>query len=146
MEPAMAPNLRIAGTKAEPVKRNVARRWTPKLAESFTPVSDFFLENYHRLSPPVTSLEAMFIIHLVRHKWDEKPPYPSFRTIAKRMGVTDTSVRNHARSLERGKKYLRREKVVGQPNRFDLQPLFKALEKLIAADEAKDSKPRRKRA
>lgn len=42
------------------------------------------------------------------------------------MGITDTSARDHARSLE-CKGYLKREKRVGISNLFDLTPMFKAL-------------------
>lgn len=116
----------------EPVRlvRDVARRWTPRLTrDGWTPISDYFLESYHKLRPPLTSLEAMLVIHLMRHKWDEKHPRPAFKTLAKRMGITDTAVRNHGRNLEK-KNYLRRIKRVGQPNHFDLAPLFEALERL----------------
>jgi hypothetical protein len=122
--------------RAEQVKipREVARRWTPRLTrDGWTPVSDYFLENYHKLKPALTSLEAMLVIHLMRHKWDEKHPRPAFKTLAKRMGITDTAVRNHARSLEK-KTYLLRIKRIGQPNHFDLTPLFQALERLLDED------------
>ena len=121
--------------KASTEERKVAKRWTAKLvADGFTPVSDYFLKNYHRLSPPLTSSEAMLVVHLVLHKWGEDAPYPAFKTLAKRMGITATSARNHARKLEQ-KSYLHREKRVGTTNRFHLEPLFEALEKLRAADE-----------
>jgi hypothetical protein len=84
-------------------------------------------KSYHKLRPALTSLEAMLVIHLMRHKWDEKHPRRAFKTLAKRMGITDTAVRNHARSLEK-KNYLRRSKRVGQPNHFDLAPLVEAIE------------------
>jgi hypothetical protein len=127
---------RATGTTTVRSTREVAKRWTPRLTQDgWTPVSDYFLENYHRLKPQVTSVEAMLVIHLMRHKWDERPPRPAFKTLAKRMGLTDTSVRNHARSLEK-KKLLVRIKRVAQPNQFDLTPLFGALERLLDEDLA----------
>jgi hypothetical protein len=112
--------------------RVVAARWTPALTKGgWTPVSDFFLDNYRKLDQPLTSNEALLVIHLMRHKWDDAAPFPAFKTLAKRMGVTATSARNHARSLEK-KGYLKREKRVGTTNRFDLTPLFRALENLQA--------------
>src|SRR5262249_53349944 len=120
------------GTRA--AQRVVAARWTPDLTKGgWTPVSDFFLDNYRRLAPPITSNEALLIIHLIRHKWDASPPFPGFKTLAKRMGITATSARNHARSLDK-KGYLVREKRVGTTNLFDLTPLFRALEQLQAFD------------
>lgn len=75
----------------------------------------------------------MLIIHLMLHKWTNEPPYPAFKTLAKRMGISDTAVRGHARSLE-FKKYLKRQKRVNDTNLFYLEPLFDALEKMRAAD------------
>jgi hypothetical protein len=121
--PAIVNGTRVA-------QRVVAARWTPALTNGgWTPVSDYFLDSYRKLNPTISSNEALLIIHLMRHKWDEAPPFPGFKTIAKRMGLTATSVRNHARSLEK-KGYLLREKRVGTTNLFDLTPLFQALEHL----------------
>jgi DNA-binding MarR family transcriptional regulator len=126
--PTTAESSRVA-------QRIVSARWTPALTQNgWTPVSDYFLDNYTRLTPALTNSEALLVIHLMRHKWDNAPPFPGFKTLARRMGITDTSARNHARSLER-KGYLKREKRVGTTNLFDLTPLFQALEKLQAYQE-----------
>lgn len=115
-------------------QRMVSTRWTPKLvAGGWTPVADFFLDSYTRLDPPLSTSEAMLVIHLIRHKWDQEMPFPGFKTLARRMGVTATSVRNHARSLEL-KGYLVRYKRIGTTNQFDLTPLFRALEGLLAKE------------
>jgi hypothetical protein len=75
----------------------------------------------------------MLIVHLLSFKWDHAAPFPALKTLAKRMGITPSSVRAHLRSL--GKKgYLVREINVGKTNRFHLQPLFRALESLMSAD------------
>jgi hypothetical protein len=110
--------------------REVSSRWTPALSkEGWTPISDFFLDNYCKLSPAIKGPEVLLIIHLMRHKWDENAPFPAFKTLAKRMGISPAAVRNHARSLE-AKGYLVRQKQVGSTNRFELMPLFTALETL----------------
>ena len=122
---------------AKKVERGVGKRWTPQLVkEGWTPVSDFFLKSYHRLSPPITNSEAMLIVHLMMHKWDKGAPYIGFKTLAKRMGMSTTAARGHARSLD-VKGYLRREIRVGTTNRFYLEPLFEALEKLRSAEKKK---------
>lgn len=132
------PKLKLHRPKSTVAKRDVAKRWTEKLAKGgFTPVVQAFLEHYASLSPPITTPEAVFIIHLMSFKWDEKMPWPAFKTLAKRMGISTTAVRNHARSLDTGKKYLVRHPRVGKPNLFDLRPLFAALEKAQAASEAR---------
>lgn len=114
--------------KKAPAARDIAKRWTPALVKNgWTPVSDDFLKLYAELNPVITSSEAMFIVHLMLHKWDCEAPFPAFKTIAARMGLTEAQARTHARNLER-KKYLRREMRVGETNRFHLEPLFKAVE------------------
>lgn len=112
------------------MKRAIASRWTKKLVEGgFTPVSNFFLEYASELEPVLTHGEQLFIIELMFFKWDEEMPRPSFKTIAKRMGIGHAQARKLARQLER-KKYLKRHMQESKPNRFDLRPLFAALEKL----------------
>jgi hypothetical protein len=120
---------------ANEVSPSIAKRWTPTLIKGgFTPVSTYFIDNYHRLAPTLSSLEAMLVIHLMRYKWDERHPHPTFATLSKKMGVTPTATRNHARSLEK-KRFLNRLATQGSPNEFDLKPLFDALERLYLADE-----------
>ena len=90
--------------------------------------------NYHHLEPPIKTNEAMFVIHLMRHKWDKDAPYPGFKSIAQRMGLSTEAARLHARSLE-SKGYLFREMQIGQKNRFHLDRLFVAPEKLMSKDD-----------
>lgn len=105
-----------------------AQRWTEDLVkDGFTPISDYFLKNYAKLVPPITTGEAMFIVHLMSFKWTRKAPRPSMRRIAERMAVSEVSVRGYARSLE-DKKYLQRVIRVGRTNQFRLRPLFDVLE------------------
>ncbi len=117
------------------VQRDVSRRWTSALAKAgWTPISDFFLDNFHRLDPTITHGEAMLVVLLMRHKWDDAPPFPGFKSLSKRMGISITAGRQLARRLET-KGYLIREKQKGETNRFHLQPLFRALETLLKKDE-----------
>ena len=108
-------------------KRGVADRWTPKLSKGWTPVADVFLKNYRKMD--ITTPEAMLIIQLMLHKWGEEAPYPRFKTLATRMGISDTAVRGHARSLQK-KNLLIRETRINNSTVFHLEPLFKALEAL----------------
>jgi hypothetical protein len=70
--------------------------------------------------------EALFVLHLMSFKWNRELPYPTYKTIAKRMGITDKMARRYAQSLDR-KGYLRRRYQTKAANRFDLTGLFKAL-------------------
>jgi DNA replication protein len=116
-----------------PSRRQIANRWTPTVAElGWTPVSDYFLTNYHRLK--ITHIEAMLVVHLMSFKWDAAAPFPSLNRLAKCMGITPTSVRTHLRKLEL-KGFLYRQSRVGTTNRFFLNGLFEALERLIEADK-----------
>ena len=112
-------------------ERKFTQRWGGKpdfFDKGYLPVPTNFLELYSTLN--LTTGEALFVLHLMDHKWDARNPFPSYKTLAKRMGVSDKMVRNHAFSLEI-KKLLRRQFRVGRPNRFDLTPLFEALQAAI---------------
>lgn len=115
-------------------KNSFEKRWAPSLKEDgFVPVSTFFLANYHRLKPyDLTHGEAMFVIHLMQHKWDENAPFPAYKTIASRMHVSSKTARRWAQSLEK-KGYLKREMRVGETNRFHLNQLMDALVSLKKA-------------
>ena len=139
------PNLRLAGTAAPAPRKGwrVTNVWTKKLGKSFTPVSSYFLDNYHRLKYPITAVEFLLVVHLLKYKWDEAMPVPAIRTLAKCMMRSEQAVRAAARSLER-KGYLRRHMTRGETNRFDFAPLFAALEELYDADFGANAKqPRR---
>lgn len=123
-----ATSRRAPVPEARASQRMVSHRWTPRLAQNWTPISDYFLKNYHRLR--ITHIEAMVVIHLMSFKWDANAPFPSLKTVARRMGVTDTAVRNHIRSLVK-KGMLHRQIVKGTTNRFFLEPLFARLEQLM---------------
>jgi DNA-binding MarR family transcriptional regulator len=122
-------------------KYSVAKRWSKLLAKGgHTTVVNYFLEHYHHLKPyHITSGEAMFIIHLMCFKWGEDAPYPGYKRIAERMGVSHKTARRHAQSLEQ-KKYLHREMRESQPNIFHLDKLIKALEDHKRANPEKRSK------
>ncbi len=95
------------------------------------PVVNHFLDYYHALQPyDLTHSEAMFIIHLIRYKWDESAPYPGYKTLAKQMGISHKSARRYAQSLET-KGYLLRQKRLAETNKFDITPLIRALEKHV---------------
>jgi len=76
------------------------------------------------------------VLHLMDFKWDEKHPFPGYKRLGLRMGVSDKMARRHAQSLET-KGYLKREMRVGQTNRFDLIPLFDALKSALDAAKKK---------
>jgi DNA-binding MarR family transcriptional regulator len=86
-----------------------------------------FLRQYSKLRPaPLTSNEALFVLHLMSFKWSEAAPFPTYRRIAGYMGVSDKMVRRYAQSLQR-KGYLRRQFRTMSTNMFDLTDLFNAL-------------------
>jgi DNA-binding MarR family transcriptional regulator len=125
--------------------RHIGSRWTEKLAETgWTPIVDAFLDHYGKLG--ISNPEAMFLVHLLRYKWDSEMPFPGFNGIAEKMQVTDTSVRKYARDLE-SRGFLRRVDRPGRTSAFDLSPLFAALErelKRIEDAEQGTSKSRRR--
>lgn len=107
--------------------RGVATRWGGDkriLAEGFVAVPTGFLTGFAKIRPYGLSVaEAMFVLELMVFKWDAKNPYPSYGTLAERMGVSPAYARKLARSLV-NKGYLWRTMRKGETNEFDLQPLF----------------------
>ena len=114
----------------------VDQRWSPALAKKFCPVSSIFLEHYHELAPVpggrgMTSTEAMLIIQILDYKWDSRAPFPTVKTLAKRMGLSARMIRTALKNLEDGQ-YIRREPFPnGGPNRYHFEGLFTALEKFV---------------
>lgn len=121
------------------VSRLVAIRWTEKIAKKgWAPIAHAFLDCYRRLPKPLTTTEAMVVIMLMRFKWDARNPFPSLKRLARMMGLGDTSIRNHVRSLEK-KGYLDRIYRTGRSNAFDLSPLFEAIESTMERLEREES-------
>jgi hypothetical protein len=120
-------------TTTPATKRSFAERWGHRelFDRGFVVTPTFFLQYYARLKPyPLTGGEALFVIHMMEFKWDAAAPFPGYKTLAERMGVSDKMARRHAQSLE-AKGYLLRQARTGQTNLFDLRPLFDALLKML---------------
>ena len=113
-----------------PSNRSLAIRWGSQhlFEDGFVGVPAAFLKYYALLN--ISSGEAMFVLHLMSFKWNEKAPFPSYKTLAQRMGITSEMARRHAKSLEE-KQFLRRMKRTGRSNEFDLMPLTAALEQVL---------------
>lgn len=138
-------------------KRDIATRWgghQELLDDGYVPVVRTFLDHACRLKPfGLTPTEAMFVLQLMFHKWDDRLPYPSYSTIAARMNISPTYARKLGKEIEK-KGLLNRVVRVGATNQFDLQPLFDRLAERLAtpvADAAtapamKRRKRRKKRA
>lgn len=119
--------------------REIAVRWGGDpviLSDGFVAVPTAFLKYGASLSPGLTSTEILFVVHLMSYKWNASAPFPGYKTVAKRMGVSEVYARKLARSLE-DKGYLVREIRVGTTNRFNLKPLFNRLSKFVAEQNRK---------
>ena len=117
-------------------KHAFVKRWkhADLFKKGYIPLPVLFLHHYADLKPfPLTSGEALFVLHLMEFKWGEENPFPGYKTLATRMGISPKMARRHAQSLEQ-KHYLNREIRIAQTNRFDLAPLFDALLKASAQD------------
>ena len=110
--------------------RTFVQRWgghDELFDRGFVVVPSTFFRNYSRLKPhPLSGGEALFVLHLMEFKWDAAQPFPGYKTLGQRMGVSDKMVRRYAQGLE-AKGFLRRRVRVGRTNLFDLTPLFAAL-------------------
>lgn len=118
------------GPEGSPTANDIVTRWgghESVLNGGYLAVPTVFLKHLASIGKfGLTPAEALFVLEVMVFKWDKSAPFPSYRTIAERMGVSETYVRKLARSLEQ-KKYLRRIKRTGTTNLFDLQPLFDLL-------------------
>ena len=117
-------------------QRSAAARWgnhKDLFTRGFLVVPHRFLHHYSLLDPPLTTGEALFVLHLMSFKWDRELPFPSYKLLAQRMGVTDKAVRRYAQALDR-KGYLQRHYRKRAPNRFDLTGLFDALASLTIVE------------
>jgi DNA-binding transcriptional regulator YhcF (GntR family) len=137
-EPNFDPVLQDPPAKGTRQKFSVELAWTPTLAKRYVPVSRAFLENYFELG--ITVEEAIFIIHLFQYKWNERAPIPGYKRLSSAMGVSVKTARRYAQNLER-KGYINRVRRDWDTNRFDLRPLFRALEHVI--EEKKKAKKSR---
>ena len=108
----------------------------------WTPLVDAFLDHYGALG--ISNPEAMFLIHLIRYKWDKGMPFPGFNGLATKMRVTDTSVRKYARDLEQ-RGLINRVVRPGKTTAFDLAPLFQALEAEVLRGVAEAGKKKRQK-
>jgi hypothetical protein len=83
--------------------RSLAKRWgnhESLLEGGWVGVPVAFLSNYGNLIQygGLTSAEAMFVLQLMAFKWSEEAPFPSYTTLAKRMGITDKQARRYAKA------------------------------------------------
>ena len=127
----------IRSAEGTSVNRKLVTRWGGHdelfaSPEGWVGVPDAFLRNYANLQSygGLTVGEAMFVLQLMAFKWTGEDPFPSYKTLARRMGVTDKMVRRYAAKLE-GKGYLKRRAQIGGTNTFDLKPLFAAVRKAL---------------
>ena len=123
-------------------QRTYADRWQhPELLEGgYVVIPSSFLHHYSRLKPHgLTHGEALLVIHLMAFKWTADAPFPSYATLARRMGVTAKMAQRYAKQLEQ-KGCLRRLIRTGNTNLFDLTPLFNKLLEVVRADDRRNRK------
>ena len=108
-------------------KRDIVTRWGGDqtiVTKGFVAVPVHCLLAFAAMTPfCLTVPEQMFVIQVMAFKWDAKAPFPGYKKVAQRMGISEAYARKLARSLE-GKGFLIRVRRVGQTNEFDFTPLF----------------------
>ena len=82
------------------------------------------------------------MLHVMEHKWDQAAPFPSYGTLARRMGVSTKMVRRYAQALDE-KGYLKRLVRTGNTNCFDLGPLFNKLLEVVETEHQRTLSPGR---
>lgn len=126
------PPIRSALTGSENPATNLslAIRWgSPQVFdEGFVGVPAALLTRYAKLG--LSTGEIVFVLELMVFKWNDQAPFPSYNTLAQRMGITTEMTRRHAKSLE-SKGMLKRITRTGQSNAFDLLPLTNMLKAIL---------------
>lgn len=127
----------ISPPNNEKPNRSLIARWGREefFDRGFVSIPVRFLELYAHLKPhPLTPGEALFVLQLMSFKWSEAAPFPSYKRVAARMGVSEKMVKRYAQSLQ-AKGYLTRLMRQQKTNAFDLSGLFKALAEAIERDK-----------
>lgn len=146
--------LKLMKEKAEPGsatksdqpmrKRDIAERWggDPRiLSAGFVAVPSLFLQRMAQFKPySLTPAEALFVICVMAHKWDERDPFPSYKRIAGWMGKSESYARRLAKNLAT-KGMLRRQQRIGQSNSFDFKQLFTMI---LGPDSTQTAVPRKR--
>lgn len=126
-------------------KRDVAARWggDPRIiSKGFVAVPTLFLQQMSQFKPySLTPAEALFVICIMAHKWDERDPFPSYKRIASWMGKSESYVRRLAKNLTT-KGLLTRQQRIGQTNSFDFKKLFDRI--VAAGSPVPAAEPKRK--
>jgi DNA-binding HxlR family transcriptional regulator len=136
--------------KRRPMKESI-RKWTKTVMEpGYTIVPSALMEMQHELS--LDSVDLNIIMQLATHWWKSgRPPYLSKKTLAKRMGLTPSTVRRRIKRLEKDgllKRKIRSGSHNGRlANEYDLKPLIEKLHPVaIKLKKARDAKRRRREA
>ena len=128
---------------AKKLESTPATRWTLELARrGYTPIVKAFVEHAGRRGGRkggglgLNPTQMMIVIQLMSFKRDIRMPFPAIKTIAARLGLSDTTVRTNLSALARRAlivKHMER----GSTTSYDLSPLFRRLETLQAEAEAR---------
>ena len=145
MAEATAQSQTLNVNQAAQIDRSVIARWKHEelFNSGFVNVPTQFLELYTKLQPPLTSGEALFVIQLMSFKWGKAAPFPGYKRLGERMGLSTKALQRNAAALEH-KNYLRRIVRKGSSNKFDLTPLFDALLSAHKKQEAAKAKLKEK--
>lgn len=144
LPPPLPPQLAEATTAPAPptatsLGYGVADRWRPILVERWTPLSDVFIRNTHRLGrngEPLSPVETLVVIHLMYAKRGAKNPRAALQTIATRVDRDIRTVRTAVATLE-GLGLLKRiHAEMGGVNAYDMTGLFDRLEALLVTEAA----------
>ncbi len=113
-----------------PSSSPIAERWGSDevLHDGFVAVPIFFLKSYSLLKPyPLTTGEAMFALQIMSfRRTNYSRPFPSYKTLANRMGVSEKMARRYAKQLEE-KGYIIRIPRTSKTNEFDVSELLRVL-------------------
>ncbi len=108
-----------------------ASKWSRAIEEhGFTAIPNLLL--YQRKSLGITIPELCVIICIESFRWDEREPYPGLKTLSTRVRLSTRTTRKHLSCLE-GKGLIKRIYRTGQTNKYKIQPLVDALDRIAVS-------------
>lgn len=135
MTDAATPQPETAAAPPRESEKTLRIKWRTSLDMGWTVIPSALLKGLPRLHIGATDLATL--ICLIDYWWaPESQPWPSKRALAERLGVSQKTIQRSLKRLQDEKLIVseaRRSSLGGQTsNRYDLTPLVKRLEAIVA--------------
>ena len=123
--------MQITSDTGPKISARLAERWgSSVISDGFQMVPHQFLKSQGLLG--LTDSEMMVLLNVLDYWWaTDRLPFPSTRTLARRMGCTERKVQRHLAALVK-KRYLSRSQRAGSfAKEYDLSALIARLTSIV---------------